>query len=303
MIIAQLKRKLPQRLEGMEDILTSSVFSLLCYLPLADGKDLLARLTGLDISASELETLFWPRFATPPGFGTGPSMEQKDNRGMTEPDVVINAGGHLLFIEAKFGSDLDADYDQLGREFAIGYRLAKEASQHFTLIAITRDIRPPRPGSIDLKEGLQKKLRAVSQNGHWDDADEICQAVAPSFQWVNWQAMWRCLNQYNKKALNPLVMDVCSLLTLHNLAPYDVAPLLDALTRDLPRSTPDYAYSFVMQSAYAKSWQRLLQTDLGLLPHKTLMSLNKLYRPHALKKFDLKILEAPSWITIYSHNK
>lgn len=303
MIIAQLKRKLPQRFEGMEDILTSSVFSLLCYLPVADGNDILARFTGLAINSSKSEVAFWPRYPTLPGFSTGPSSEQKDNRGMTEPDVVINTGSHRLFIEAKFGSDLDADYDQLGREFAIGYRLAKEASQQFTLIAITRDIRRPCPGGIDLTSGLQKKLRAVSQNGHWNDADEICQAVATSFQWVNWQRMWRCLDQYNKKALNPLVRDVCSLLTLHNLAPYDVAPLLEVLNHDLPRNTPDYKYSFVMQSAYAKMWQRLLQTDLSLLPHKTLTPLNKLYRPRALKKFNLKILEAPAWITIYSHNK
>jgi hypothetical protein len=287
----------------MEDVLTSSVFSLLCYLPLADACDLLTRITGYDITSSEIEVLFWPRYSTPPGFSTGHSSEHTENRGMTEPDVVINTDKVVFLIEAKFGADLDAEYDQLGREFALGYRLAKEQHRDFILIPITRDMRPPRPGGTDLKAGLQKKLRTVSQKGHWSDGDEICEAVSSSVQWHNWQEMWRHLKRYNKQVKNALVEDVCSLLSLHNLAPYDVTPLLDALGRELPRHTPDYAYSFVMQSAYAKMWQRLLQANLSLLPHKSLMPLNKQYRPHALKKFDLKTLEVPSWITSYSHNK
>jgi len=65
MYIAELHGKLSQRIERMEDILTSNVFSFFKYsTPKIFLKGYLKKL-GFDVSdqeATEAEFIFWPRF-------------------------------------------------------------------------------------------------------------------------------------------------------------------------------------------------------------------------------------------------
>ncbi len=156
MYLAELHGKLSSKIERMEDVLTSNVFSFFKY---SDREVFLkGYLDGLGISVTEQEArdaefLFWPRF--------------EDN---TEPDLVIKVGSYYLLFEAKYFSGFDEgteDTDaQLIREIEGGQLEADASSQEFRLIAITAD--------------------------HY--YKDVKFAVIPSkfrreFQWTNWQGV------------------------------------------------------------------------------------------------------------------
>jgi hypothetical protein len=110
MYLAELCGKLSSRVERMEDVLTSNVFSFFKY----SSRDIFLKKylnkLGFDISvreAEEAEFKFWPVF--------------EDG---TEPDLVIMAGNYYLLIEAKYFSEFSEgtkkDEHQLLREIKNG---------------------------------------------------------------------------------------------------------------------------------------------------------------------------------------
>ena len=129
MYLAELHGKLSSKLEGMEDLLTSNVFSFLKYSTRKIFlKGYLAEL-GFAISdkeANDAEFIFWPRY------------EDK-----TEPDLVIIAGDYYLLIEAKYFSGFSEETSetkaQLVREIENGKLEARNYGKEFRLIAITAD--------------------------------------------------------------------------------------------------------------------------------------------------------------------
>jgi hypothetical protein len=129
MYLAELHGKLSSKLEGMEDLLTSNVFSFLKYSTREIFlKGYLAEL-GFAISdqeANDAEFIFWPRY------------EDK-----TEPDLVIIAGDYYLLIEAKYFSGFSEETSetkaQLVREIENGKLEARNYGKEFRLIAITAD--------------------------------------------------------------------------------------------------------------------------------------------------------------------
>jgi len=128
MYMAELKGKLSIRVERMEDILTSNVFSFFTY---ADRKTYLKPFLyelGFEITESEAEDadfLFWPSY--------------EDG---TEPDFVLIVGSYYILFEAKYLSDFGED--QLEREVDGGGLAAKNAAKQFSLIAITADYSEPK---------------------------------------------------------------------------------------------------------------------------------------------------------------
>jgi hypothetical protein len=129
MYLAELRGKLSSRVERMEDILTSNVFSFFKY----SSKDIFLKnylnKLGFNISnleAEEAEFRFWPVF--------------EDG---TEPDLVIMVGKYYLLIEAKyfsgFGKKTETTDDQLKREIKGGQLDAFSYGKEFYLIAITAD--------------------------------------------------------------------------------------------------------------------------------------------------------------------
>jgi len=113
MYLAELHGKLTQRIERMEDILTSNVFSFFKY----STRDIFLKgylyTLGFDVSdqeANEAEFIFWP---------------------------------HYLLIEAKYFSDFGGETDktkaQLIREIEGGRLEAKNYGKDFVLIPITAD--------------------------------------------------------------------------------------------------------------------------------------------------------------------
>ena len=156
MYLAELHGKLSSRVERMEDILTSNVFSFFKY----SSRDIflknyLNRL-GFNISdqeAEEAEFRFWPVF--------------EDG---TEPDLVIIVGDYYLLIEAKYFSEFSMetkkDKHQLLRELNVGKLEAKNYDKEFNLIAITADY-------------YYKK----------DKFEVIPQKFHPHFKWTNWQSI------------------------------------------------------------------------------------------------------------------
>ena len=129
MYLAELHGKLSPKVEKMEDILTSNVFSFFKY----SRRDIFLKryLNGLGFNISEQEAreatfLFWPRY--------------EDN---TEPDLVIIAGDYYLLIEAKYFSDFADETKetkaQLLREVEGGRREAENYKKKFYLVAITAD--------------------------------------------------------------------------------------------------------------------------------------------------------------------
>jgi len=129
MYLAELRGKLSFRIERMEDVLTSNVFSFFKY----SSRDIFLKKylnkLGFNVSnreAEEAEFRFWPVF--------------EDG---TEPDLVITVGNYYLLIEAKYFSEFSAgakkDENQLLREIRNGKLDAKNYNKEFYLIAITAD--------------------------------------------------------------------------------------------------------------------------------------------------------------------
>jgi len=156
MYLAELRGKLSSRVERMEDILTSNVFSFFKY----SSRDVFLKKylnkLGFNISvreAGEAEFRFWPVF--------------EDG---TEPDLVIIAGNYYLLIEAKyfagFGKKTETTDDQLIREINGGQLDAFSYGKEFYLIAITADY-------------YYKK----------DKFKVIPQTFRPHFKWTNWQSV------------------------------------------------------------------------------------------------------------------
>src|SRR5262245_38287177 len=144
MLLAQLHRKVPSQFEGMEDVLTSNIFGLFKYLPDHLAGELLADFAKIAVPPAPLQLQLWPRHPTPPGFHLLADLDEPEEfteRGDTEPDVIITTQDWLVLAEAKYRSSLDEEYDQLGREFAIGYRLAKSENRRFRLLVVTAHTR------------------------------------------------------------------------------------------------------------------------------------------------------------------
>ena len=129
MYLAELHGKLSSRVERMEDILTSNVFSFFKY----SKRDIFLKgylnTLGFNVSekeANEAEFLFWPRY--------------EEN---TEPDLVIIVGKYYFLIEAKYFSDFGGETEktksQLLREIEAGQLDANNYRKKFIFIAITAD--------------------------------------------------------------------------------------------------------------------------------------------------------------------
>ena len=190
MYLAELHGKLSPKLERMEDVLTSNVFSFFKY---SDREVFLKRyleMLGFDVSEQEAgaaEFLFWHRF--------------DDN---TEPDLIIKIGNYYLLFEAKYFSGFDegtavADA-QLIREIRGGQLEAYDSDREFNLIAITAD--------TYYKE---EKFGVIPQE------------VRPKFQWTNWQAVTLLIegiletNENLRGEVKAFADDLSSLLDKKNL--------------------------------------------------------------------------------------
>lgn len=184
MYLAELRGKLSSRIERMEDVLTSNVFSFFKY----SNRDIFLRKylnkLGFSVSdqeAEEAEFRFWPVF--------------EDG---TEPDLVIMVGKYYLLIEAKYFSGFSEgakkDEHQLLRELNNGKLEAENYDKEFNLIAITAD--------YYFKE---YKFKVIPQE------------FRPHFKWTNWQLVSSFLD--NVLNSNPNIKgperDFC--LDLYNL--------------------------------------------------------------------------------------
>lgn len=187
---AELRGKLSSRIERMEDILTSNVFSFFKY---ATREIFLKGYLGelgfavSDQEAGEAEFIFWPRF--------------EEN---TEPDLVIIVGDYYLLIEAKyfseFGGETEKTEAQLIREINGGKLDAKNYNKTFKLIAITAD-------------HYYKENRF----------DVIQSEFQAHFKWTNWQSVSSFLynilesNKNIKEGERDFALDLYNLLDKKNL--------------------------------------------------------------------------------------
>ena len=280
MLLAQLHRKVPSEFEGMEDVLTSSVLGLLKYLPDQIACALLAEFAAIPLLQGPLQLELWPRYTTPPGFRSSTAIAEREgepaSRGDTEPDAVITAKGWLVLMEAKYRSPLDETYDQLGREFAVGYRLAQDAGCRFRLLVVTGHTLQPTPTGLDLVTGVRRAL-TVASAGLGDVAEEMIAAVKASLHWTNWQQLYSissaaCGSQDCLDSSHRLLEDVYQLLELRGLKPYDDRPIASALTRWETADIPDEMWSLpvayryrVVSSFLAAGWEQLIRLDVSTL--------------------------------------
>jgi hypothetical protein len=184
MYLAELRGKLSSRIERMEDILTSNVFSFFKYSNRNIFLKNYLNELGFKVSkeeAEEAEFKFWPVF--------------EDG---TEPDLVIITGNYYLLIEAKYFSEFSEGKEksdsQLLREIKNGKLDAKNYNKEFKLIAITAD--------YYFKE---YKFKIIPQK------------FRSHFKWTNWQSVSSFLD--NILSSNPNIKgserDFC--LDLYNL--------------------------------------------------------------------------------------
>jgi len=259
MLLAQLCRKVPHQFEGMEDVLTSSVFGLLRYLPSTLASDLLTRWAGLPLQPHSLSVEFWPCFPTPPGFAV---FIDASDRGDTEPDVIVRSQEWLVLVEVNYRSHLDAAYDQLGREFVIGYRLAEREGRRFRLLVLTADVLPPRPGGLDLATGIQQALAQVQVAG-----TRVTDEMIEAYRSLSRAAARPDLSAGHQRLLE----DTCALLELRGLRPYSARPLARAMERWARTGIPAHAWRSPMSYRYraavslSAGWQALRNLDASRL--------------------------------------
>lgn len=345
MLLAQLKHKVPSEFEGMEDILTASVIGLLKYLPDSMACELLAEFAEIPQPQGPLEVELWPRYATPPGFAgpstaSGAQEERAAIRGDTEPDAVIRAGRWLVLVEAKYRSPLDETYDQLAREFAVGYRLAQEEARQFRLLVITAHTLQPTPGGVGFRVGVDRALASASAGLGEAQAEEMRSSVPLSLHWTNWQALYRIFSRTRERehlvpSTHRLLRDVCDLLVLRGLRPYDIRAIENAINRWHNSVSPGQEWRYPVVYRYrtiltvASAWEKLLRLDTRSLralawelrtPVSTYDPVNRLghfelgslltlawylwtplsayHLARRLAEFELSSLAAPAWQTL-----
>lgn len=156
MYLAELHGKLSPKIERMEDILTSNVFSFFKYSTRKIFLKGYLNKLGFDISnqeSNEALFMFWPRF--------------EEN---TEPDLVLIVGNYYLLIEAKYFSGFAKESKktkaQLLREIDGGKLEAKNYGKDFWLIAITAD-----------HYCKKEKFKIISKD------------FKNHFKWANWQSV------------------------------------------------------------------------------------------------------------------
>jgi hypothetical protein len=316
MLLAQLHRKVPADFEGMEDVLTSTVFGLFKYLPNDTASAFLAEFAAVPSLQGPLQVELWPRYPTPPGFRTPRVVAQEDeepaSRGDSEPDVVITTDEWVLVVEAKYHSPLDEEFDQLGREFAVGHRLARDTGRRFRLLVVTGHTLEPRPGGVELVMGLRGALNAAS-GGLGEAAADVIAAVPRSLHWTNWQGLYRILARASQGGgmqanVRLLLEDVCELLALRGLRPYDGRSIVAALTRWERAQLADevwlssVAYRYRTAPSIAGGWERLLDSDmsaLGPAAWHPLVSRSDYELAAHLGHPDLETLRSPEWRPSY----
>lgn len=190
MYLAEIHGKLSSRIERMEDILTSNVFSFFKYANREVFLKGYLNILDFDISdqeANEAKFIFWPRF--------------EEN---TEPDLVIVVGNYYILIEAKYFSDFSEETQkteaQLLREIKGGQLEANNYGKLFKLIAITAD-----------HYYKKDKFKVIPSN------------FSSSFQWTNWQSVSSFLcnilenNQEIENQEREFAFDLYGLLDKKNL--------------------------------------------------------------------------------------
>lgn len=265
MLSAQLSHKVPTEFERMEDVLTSSVFALLRYLPAHLACHLLTRWAKIPVQQGQPQIDFWPRYPTPVGFDIFldvAEQEEPPNRGDTEPDVVIRTPEWFVVVEVKYQSHLDHDYDQLGREFAIGYRQATRDGLDFRLLVVTANALEPRPAGIALRTGVQQALRKVLERDG-DVPGGMISSVPDALRWISWQQVYRILSQttavpYIAEHNRHLLGDTCRLLEMRGLKPYSSRHLFEAMKRWDRADIADEAWRLPMNYRYTTRSSRSL---------------------------------------------
>ncbi len=183
MYLAELHGKLSPRVEKMEDILTSNVFSFFKY----SRRDIFLKgyLNELGFNISEQEAreaafLFWPRY--------------EDN---TEPDLVIIVGGYYLLIEAKyfsgFADETKKTKAQLLREVEGGRREAKNYGKKFYLVAITTDSYK----KDEIFEMLLPYLRTYCTWTNWQSVAKFLYSALENQAGIRWEEREFALDLYN----------------------------------------------------------------------------------------------------------
>ena len=183
MYLAELRGKLSSRVERMEDILTSNVFSFFKY----SSRDIFLKKyldkLGFNVSdqeAEEAEFRFWPVF-----------------EGGTEPDLVIIVGNYYLLIEAKYFSEFSSgtkkNESQLLRELKNGKLEAKNYEKEFNLIAMTADYYYKK----DKFEVIPKKYRSHFKWTNWQLVSSFLDNILSSNSNIKGPERDFCLDLYN----------------------------------------------------------------------------------------------------------
>lgn len=200
MLQALLHGKLSHEIEGMEDVLTSSVFGILKYIP--PEKGLIPFLqcaipyppdedSLIDISDIEdIEYDFWPWLEIEGYYGC-------------EPDIIIklklaNNKNLLILIEAKYqsgkSSEADEKYksptDQLAREWVSLESICKKNNSIPILIYLTAGVGFPRN---DIQSSLSELKLKVPQS-------------KPNIYWLSWRHLYSLCMQTEHMMLNDLKM-------------------------------------------------------------------------------------------------
>ncbi len=157
MYLAEIHGKVSSKIERMEDILTSNVFSFFKY----SNRRIFLRqfLKEIEIFVSETdadkaEFIFWPELAE-----------------KTEPDLVIKVGDFYILFEAKYFSGFRGETEkteaQILREIEGGRIEAKNNDEIFYLVTITAD-------PYYKKEKFSINPSEFNSNFRWTNWQRVC---------------------------------------------------------------------------------------------------------------------------------
>jgi hypothetical protein len=249
---ALLRGKLSEQQENLEDILTSTVFGLLQYIPIQIG---LLKFISCAVPFRTLITKPLPQFASKVKYEFWPWLQNDDCYG-AEPDVLIrvtdNVGiEHLILVEAKFHSGKSSTAestnhiptDQLAKEWDNLVRQSESEDAIPHLIYLTADYGVP----VDALEDSAKEFQSKRPEKNSQYPFEC--------YWLS----WRHLAVAFKGASDPMLRDLIDLTRRYGFAFFDgITPIVAkhiewkfSLPQDLATKT---YFSFGPFSTARPSW-------------------------------------------------
>ena len=193
--------------ENSEDILTSSVFGLLKYLPPAFWLVPLLEqafrgrtFQGLGQSTAKIQ--FWQKLSAPP--------TTKHPEGVEEIDILIRIRHLIILVECKFRSPVNmggsgsSARDQIARYLdAAVFNLWPDSDTKREIYLVLLTDTEEEPTILSRYRNPETVLACLAQDRPFVDYEEVSQMLARNVGWITWRDLLNILERKDSNEADP----------------------------------------------------------------------------------------------------